>query len=250
MSTLSPDRWREISPYLDQVLSLPEQERAAWIETFRTEKPNLASLLQELLNEHSIVGREHFLEHATIGPADEHWLPGRTVGAYTLISPIGEGGMGSVWLAARNDGRFERRVAVKFLKFAVAAQGGAERFKREGRILGRLAHPHIAELIDAGVTANGEPFLVLEHIDGERIDEYCDRHMLDVGARITLFLDVLSAVAQAHANLIVHRDIKPSNVLIRKDGQVKLLDFGIAKLLADDTSPAAPTVSQQKEAGP
>jgi eukaryotic-like serine/threonine-protein kinase len=242
VSTLSPDRWREISPYLDQVLSLPEQERAAWIESFRDEKPNLVSLLQELLNEHSLVGREHFLEHGLIGPVNEQWLPGRKVGAYTLLSPIGEGGMGSVWLAERSDGRFERRVAIKFLKFAVAAQGGAERFKREGSILGRLAHPHIAELIDAGVTANGAPFLVLEHIDGERIDHYCDHRKLGVSARIALLLDVLSAVAQAHANLIVHRDIKPSNVLIRKDGQVKLLDFGIAKLLTDDTSPAAPTV--------
>jgi serine/threonine-protein kinase len=150
--------------------------------------------------------------------------------------------MGSVWLAERSDGRFERRVAVKFLHFSLIAQGGAERFQREGRILGQLAHPHIAELIDAGVTANGDPYLVLEHIEGEQVDDYCDRHKLDLNARIKLFLDVLDAVAHAHANLIVHRDIKPSNVLVRNDGQVKLLDFGIAKLLADDTNRAAVTM--------
>ena len=242
MSTLSPDRWQEISPYLDQVLSLPEQERAAWVDTFRTQRPDLADLLQELLLEHSALAREHFLERGPIQTANEVFSAGRTVGAYRLISPIGQGGMGSVWLAERSDGRFERRVAVKFLNFAVAAQGGAQRFKREGSILGRLAHPNIAELLDAGVTSNGEPYLVLEHVEGEPIDEYCDRRTLDVDARIHLFLDVLGAVAQAHANLIVHRDIKPSNVLVRNDGCVKLLDFGIAKLLANDASPALPSL--------
>ena len=139
--------------------------------------------------------------------------------------------MGSVWLAERNDGRFERRVAVKFLNIALMGKGGEERFKREGRILALLVHPHIAELIDAGVSQAGQPYLVLEHIEGDHIDRYCDQHRLPVEARIRLFLDVLRAVAKAHANLIVHRDLKPSNVLVRNDGQAKLLDFGIAKLL-------------------
>src|SRR5262245_32770171 len=97
----------------------------------------------------------------------ELFSAGQTIGAYRLVSPIGEGGMGSVWLAERSDGRFERRVAIKFLHFAVAAAGGADRFKREGRILGQLSHPHIAELIDAGITPGGAPYLVLEHIEGE-----------------------------------------------------------------------------------
>jgi serine/threonine-protein kinase len=116
------------------------------------------------------------------------------------------------------------------------------RFQREGRILGQLAHSHIAELIDAGVTRHGEPYLVLEYVEGEPIDEYCERHSLDIRARIRVFVDVLGAVAHAHANLIVHRDIKPSNVLVRSDGQVKLLDFGIAKLLADDGNPVVMTM--------
>ena len=142
--------------------------------------------------------------------------------------------MGSVWLGERTDGRFERRVAVKFLNLALLAQGGEERFKREGRILGRLSHPHIAELVDAGVSPSGLPYLVLEHVEGDHIDRYCDQQRLDVEARLYLFLDVAGAVVHAHTNLIVHRDLKPSNVLVSNDGQVKLLDFGIAKLLEGD----------------
>jgi len=234
MSTLSPESWQDVSPYLDQVLSVPENERAAWLESFRAQRPDLANLLGELLEEHRSLANEKFLERPPIPDTSGSSLPGQKIGAYTLISVIGRGGMGSVWLAERSDGRFERRVAVKFLNFSVAAAGGVERFKREGRILGQLTHPHIAELIDAGVTANGEPYLVLENVEGQHIDEYCDHHKLDVDGRIKLFLDVLGAVAHAHANLVVHRDLKPSNVLVRNDGQVKLLDFGIAKLLADD----------------
>jgi len=117
--------------------------------------------------------------------------------------------MGSVWLAERSDGRFDRQVAIKFLHFALASHGVAECFKREGRILAQLAHPHIAELIDADVTLNDEPYLVLEYVQGKQIDEYCDEQMLGLDARITLFLDVLAAVAHAHANLVIHRDIKP-----------------------------------------
>ena len=239
MHTLSPERWREVSPYLDQLLSLPETERRAWLESFRAQRPDLADLLQDLLEEQRALAQEKFLEQSPIQATFGSSLPGQKIGTYTLLSPIGQGGMGSVWLAERSDGRFERRVAIKFLRFSVAAQGGVERFKREGRILGRLAHPHIAELIDAGVTPNEEPYLVLENVQGEPIDAYCDRHKLDVEARIRLFLDVLEAVAHAHANLVVHRDLKPSNVLVTHDGKVKLLDFGIAKLLGDETNPAA-----------
>lgn len=249
MSTLSPENWKEISPYLDEALARPEAERAAWLESLRATKPELAAVLRKLLEEHQAASQERFLEGPPGPEMDDAALRGRVVGPYALLSPIGRGGMGSVWLAERGDGRFERRVAVKFLNFAVMAHGGAERFKREGRILGRLTHPHIAELIDAGVTPTGEPYLVLEYVEGDHIDRYCDDHKLDLDARIRLFLDVLSAVAQAHTNLIVHRDIKPSNVLVSKDGQVKLLDFGVAKLLEDDTSSASPTILTLEGAG-
>jgi len=243
MSTLNPERWREISPLLDRALSLSEIERSAWVESFRSERPELADVLEILLEEHRALAEERFLERLPAPTAIESSQAGQTVGAYRLMSPIGQGGMGSVWLAERSDGRFERRVAVKFLHFTLAASGSAERFKREGKILGQLQHPHIAELIDAGVTPSGEPYLVLEHVDGEAIDQYCDQRELTVEARISLFLDVINAVAHAHANLVVHRDIKPSNLLVRKDGQAKLLDFGIAKLLASDGNAGSATLS-------
>ena len=243
MSTLSPEQWQEISPYLDQAFSLPENERAVWLASFKAEKPDLAELLQKLLDEHRALGAKRFLEDSPMAyMMTQSFRAGQSIGAYKLLSPIGQGGMGHVWLAERVDGRFERRVAVKFLRFSVSTTGGAERFQREGRILGRLASPNIAELLDAGVTSNGEPYLVLEYVEGEPIDEYCDRQALDVRTRIHLFLDILGAVAQANANLIVHRDIKPSNVLVRNDGQVKLLDFGIAKLLAEEATSNLPTL--------
>ncbi len=193
----------------------------------------MASQIQELLDEHLAAEQEQegFLEDTLPVPAITQGLAGQTIGAYKLISLVGQGGMGSVWLAERSGSRFERHSALKFLNVALAGRCGEERFKREGTILGRLSHPNVAELVDAGVSGPGQPYLVLEYVDGEHIDQYCDRRQLDVEARIHLFLDVLLAVAHAHSNLIVHRDIKPSNVLVRKDGQVKPLDFGIAKLL-------------------
>jgi tetratricopeptide (TPR) repeat protein len=152
--------------------------------------------------------------------------------------------MGSVWLAERCDGRFDRRVAVKLLNIALVGRAVEERFRREGNFLAKVTHSHIARLIDAGVSAAGQPYLVLEHVNGEPIDRYCDERRLDVEARIGLFLDVLEAVAHAHANLIVHRDIKPANVLVSVDGEVKLLDFGIAKLLDDDAPWAGSRVAE------
>jgi len=250
MPQLQPEQWKEVSPYLDQALSLPETDRAQWLASFRERNPTLGDLLQTLLDDHHALAQNQFLEGQPVPNPPLASQPGKQIGAYKLISLIGEGGMGSVWLAERSDGRFERRVAVKFLRFSVGSRVGMERFKREGSIVGQLAHPHIAELMDAGVTSNGEPYLVLEYVEGEPIDVYCERRALDVDARIRLFLDVLAAVAQAHANLIVHRDIKPSNVLVRNDGQVKLLDFGIAKLLADDEHPATATAITREGGGP
>ncbi|MGA2988491.1 MAG: serine/threonine-protein kinase [Terriglobia bacterium] len=242
MSAFSREQWLEISPYLDQALSLPEEERAEWLANFRAQRSELGDALEALLEEHRALSQERFLEYQPEQPINDNSLPGEKLGPYKLISRIGEGGMGQVWLAERTDGRFERQVAVKLLHFAVGSRGAAERFQREGTILGQLRSPHIAELIDAGVTPKREPYLVLEYVKGKPIDEYCDEHMLGVAARSELFLDVLGAVAQAHANLIVHRDIKPSNVLVSSDGEVKLLDFGIAKLLADGASPGAATL--------
>jgi serine/threonine protein kinase/Tfp pilus assembly protein PilF len=231
MTRLSFDEWQSVSPYLDEVLGMEEEERSIWLSSLWSQNPSLAEKLEMLLSEHRALAGEGFLERRSVELPDESTPAGQTVGVYRLISQIGQGGMSSVWLAQRNDGRFERQVAVKFLNIALMGKIGEQRFKREGRILGLLIHPHIAELVDAGVSQAGQPYLVLEHIEGDHIDRYCDDRRLDLRSRVRLFHDVLGAVAQAHANLIVHRDLKPSNVLVRNEGQVKLLDFGIAKLL-------------------
>jgi serine/threonine protein kinase/tetratricopeptide (TPR) repeat protein len=241
MSTLSPDQWQALSPYLDDALAMTDDARATWLSSLREQDPVLGAQLQEFLDEHRMLVQEGFLETGSPAPPGRG-LAGQTIGPYTLISQIGQGGMGSVWLAQRSDGRFERQAAIKFVSIALAGRAAEERFKREGSLLGRLTHPHIAELLDAGVSSTGQPYLILEYVDGTAIDQYADEHKLDIDARIRLFLDVLAAVSHAHSNLIVHRDIKPSNVLVSREGQVKLLDFGIAKLLEAEGQTGAATL--------
>ena len=233
---LSADRWRALSPYLDDALGVPTRNRGAWLESIFARDAALARELQKLLAESDVIQGSRFLEEpVSLSPAAlTPSLVGQTIGAYRLVSPIGQGGMGSVWLAERCDGRFEAHVAVKLLNLALIGRAGEQRFRREGAILARLTHPNIARLTDAGVTSTGQPYLILEHIVGASIDRHCDERLLSVEARVRLFLDVLEAVIHAHANLIVHRDIKPANVLVTDDGRVKLLDFGIAKLLQGD----------------
>jgi len=155
----------------------------------------------------------------------------RIVGNYTLERSLGHGGMGSVWLARRSDGRFEGRAAIKFLDLTLVDAPGVERFRQEGDVLARLDHANIGHLFDAGVTDDGQPYLVLEYVEGEPLDRWCASHSLDVRARVRLFLEVLAAVAHAHSKLVLHRDLKPANILVTSDGRVKLLDFGTAKIL-------------------
>ena len=245
MSHLDRDRWRAVSERLDEALDLSENERPQWMAALHEQNPSLAEDLRVLLEEHEIVRRQRFLEESLpFRPAlsvenEKAAAPGpvpfesHTFGAYKLVSPLGHGGMGVVWLGERCDGQFEARAAVKLLDIGRFGRSGA-RFRREATILARVSHPNIAHVIDAGVSTDGQPYLVLELVDGQPIDRYCDERSLDVPSRIRLFLDVLGAVAHAHTQRIVHRDIKPSNVLVRTDGHVKLLDFGIAKLLERD----------------
>jgi serine/threonine protein kinase/Tfp pilus assembly protein PilF len=240
---MDPERWRHVSRHLDLALEMGPGARAAWLASLRVAEPAVAVDVEALLAEHRVLSDEGFLESSAFLDAPASTLAGLTVGGYTLESPIGQGGMGTVWRAVRTDGRFEGKAAVKLLNAALIGRTGEERFRREGSILARLTHPHIGRLIDAGVSGTGQPYLLLEYIDGRHIDRYCDEQRLGVEERLRLFLDVQSAVAHAHANLIVHRDLKPSNVLVTTDGQVKLLDFGIAKLIdAGDAAASRLTV--------
>ena len=241
MDRFTKPAWEAVSPLLDELLALGPDRCPARLAEIRLKDAGLADELASLLSEQSAVRREAFLEGGALDGQDALTLEGQTIGQYTLERPLAQGGMGAVWLARRSDGRFEGKVAVKFPNLSLLGGSGARRFQREGAILARLAHPHIARLLDAGLTGNGQPYLVLEYIEGETIDRFCDAHALDVRARVTLFLDVLSAVAEAHRNLILHRDIKPANILVSDAGRVKLLDFGIAKLLEGEAVPAQPT---------
>ena len=231
MRPIDRDLWQRISPILDRALELDAAERAAFVASVRQSSPELAGPLEDFLSDFDDVVAGRFLETPA---ADQRvTVSGQTVGAYTLERALGSGGMGSVWLGRRSDGRFEGNVAVKLLNLALLDAVGQERFKREGTLLARLSHPNIARLLDAGVSAAGQPYLVLEYIDGQPIDVFADERRLSVRQRIELILAVLDAVSHAHANLIVHRDLKPSNILVTADATVKLLDFGIARLLPD-----------------
>ena len=231
------DRWQALSPLLDEALDLDAGARSSWLTELERRDPDLASILERLLEEHERLRGSDFLQSSlTIDDTPGPSLAGQVVGPYALEAPLGVGGMGTVWRASRSDGRFEGCVAVKLLNLALLDRHGDQRFKREGTLLARLAHPHIARLHDAGVTATGQPYLVLEYVDGVRIDRYADERRLALRERLELFLQVADAVAYAHANLIVHRDLKPSNILVCPDGQVKLLDFGIARLLEENST--------------
>lgn len=234
MSIIDSKGWQQVSEHLDRVLELPEEERNAYVEELTRSDPHTGSSLARLLSAHRAQAYARFLSGSGPvrgEPAPSPQLVGQRIGPYVIEAEIGRGGMGSVWRARRADGRFEGLVAVKFLRAAWLGSAGEQRFKQEGLLLAKLNHPHIARLLDAGLFDGHQPYLVLEHVEGEPIDTYCAGHELDLHSRLRLFLDVLAAVSHAHTHLIVHRDIKPGNILVTRDGTVKLLDFGIAKLL-------------------
>jgi eukaryotic-like serine/threonine-protein kinase len=243
MSSLSESVYARLSPLLDQALDLPPEERTQWLDGLKRESASVVQALGEILLSGE-TWKGGGAEPAAVLPplasllAREPSLVGVRVGAWTLERPIGHGGMGSVWLATRADGRFEGSAAVKLLNLALIGPAGLERFRREGTALARLAHVNVARLLDAGVSDLRQPFLVLEYIDGEPIDVYAARATTGAEQRVQLMLQVLAAVGHAHAHLIVHRDLKPSNVLVTGDGTVKLLDFGIARLIASEGSSA------------
>ncbi len=255
---LDTGRWAALSPHLDRLLDVTGGQRAQALDALGQTDPALAAELAELLDHLGRLDDAGFMQQPALAAADpaqaSHAAPataGLAIGPYALVRELGQGGMGSVWLADRTDGRYRAQVAVKFLRTGRFDEGSTRRFAREGEILGRLDHPNIARLLDAGVTPGnagdaraalgfaGQPYLVLEYIDGQPIDLHCTAQGLDLRARVRLFMDVLAAVSHAHARLILHRDLKPSNILVTREGRVKLLDFGIAKLLADSQSTEA-----------
>lgn len=234
---LSAERWRALAPRLDEALALDHAGRDAWLAALALREPAVAADVADCLRSLGAADAQGFmatplLPHGTRGP--DAPVAGLAIGAYTLREPLGAGGMGSVWRAERSDGRYQGSVAIKLLHSGLLRPGLNERFRREGSILAKLSHPHIAHLLDAGVAPAGQPYLVLEHVRGEPIDAACDRRRLGIDARLALFLDVCDAVAHAHRNLVIHRDLKPTNVMLTHDGLVKLLDFGIARLVAAD----------------
>jgi eukaryotic-like serine/threonine-protein kinase len=239
-SWFSPGTWGRISSHLDRALDLQTGEREAWLSQLASTQPDIAETLRGALAELEAADTSGVLRSRppaliAMESGSRHSMIGRRIGAYRIERLIGRGGMGEVWLASRSDGRFEGECAIKLLDDSAFPRTLVTRFRREGRLLARLTHPNIARLLDAGATEEGRHYLVLEYVDGERIDDYCNGMALDIVERIRLLVEVVSAVAHAHSNCIVHRDLKPSNVLVTREGVAKLLDFGIAKLSSSDS---------------
>jgi serine/threonine protein kinase len=238
VTLLERDRWAALEPLLDEALDLPGSEQGPWLDRLRAAQPELAHELERLLRQDGAADQAGFL-----AGSPDTGLVGVVLGAYRLDRALGYGGMGSVWLGHRRDGPADQAAAIKILNLELVSQPGRVRFRREGAMLARLSHPGIARLLDAGVGASGQPYLVLEYVDGMPIDQFAEASALGQTDRLRLFLQVLAAVGHAHAHLIVHRDLKPSNILVTAAGTVKLLDFGIAKLLDGELAGTATTLT-------
>ena len=240
--------WPAISALLDEALALPAPARAAWLHARADLAPAQRAAVARILSRQAGVESGDFL--AALPPLMETLPPaaageaavGALVGPYRITAPLGRGGMSTVWRARRDDGQPARDIA---LKLPLWTWGGrfAERLARERDILATLEHAHIARLYDAGLDAAGRPWIAMELVDGMPIDAWCDDTHADVGGRIALLLQVCEAVAHAHARLVVHRDLKPGNIVVTPQGQVKLLDFGIARLVDGDAAGALTELS-------
>jgi serine/threonine-protein kinase len=227
MSAAYRDRVDEL---FEAALERPAAERSAWLHGAAAGDAELVREVEELLAAHELA--DGVLD-ANVADVMRRLEPDdtRRIGVYRVVRELGRGGMGVVYLAERDDGQFRRRVAVKLLRGNPDAEELRSRFIAERQILASLDHPNISQLLDGGITDGRLPYLVMEYVEGLPITQYCERHRLTVAERLRLFQDVCAAVHHAHRNLIIHRDLKPSNILVTPTGQVKLLDFGIAKLL-------------------
>lgn len=228
--TAAAPQWARVLALLDEALELDPARRDAWLATLRGDDTALAEQLRELLALHAANCSSRFMEHSPLDSGDD--LVGRQIGPYLIERLLGRGGMGSVWLARRNDGKFEGRAAIKVLERRGLGGNTASQIRHEASLLARLSHPHIGRLLDAGIRENGQSYLILEYVEGKPIDRYCRARSMPLDARLRLFVTILDAVSHAHAHLVVHRDIKPANVLVTSEGVVKLLDFGVASLQA------------------
>jgi serine/threonine protein kinase/tetratricopeptide (TPR) repeat protein len=220
---------RALRELFDAALECPIDERAAFLDESCAGDPVLRNELDQLLAGSEAAGA--FLERGLFDLAGPDGTIGQRVGPYELIRQIGVGGMGAVFLAARADDHFRKQVAVKLVRGGLASTDIVRRFRQERQILATLEHPNIARLMDGGTTEAGQPYVVMDYIEGQPIDQYCDEHALSLRERLRLFRIVCGAVQYAHQQLVVHRDLKSANILVTADGSPKLLDFGIAKLL-------------------
>ncbi|MFQ5571934.1 MAG: tetratricopeptide repeat protein [Rhodothermales bacterium] len=242
------DRWQQIEVLFAAALDRAPDERIAFLHQTCTDAA-LCAEVEALLNAHN--SAEGFLEDLDVEKATtllhdagDASLTGRLIGLYRVIRELGRGGMGVVYLAERADGHFEQQVALKLIKRGMDSEEIERRFLKERQILARLEHSNIARLLDGGVSDDGHPYFAMEYVDGVPLTAYCDDHKLDIDARLHLFQEVCSTVQYAHQNLVVHRDLKPSNILVTDDGRMKLLDFGIAKLLDTDADSGPETLTE------
>jgi eukaryotic-like serine/threonine-protein kinase len=239
--TITPDQWARVTELFDSLRARSPDERAAELRILAMTEPvvhaELVALLQADVDDSFLAGRAA-LDADQVAPDD---MLGRTIGTYRVQGVLGRGGMGIVYKGEHVDPALRKSVAIKTLALGAASPQLAWRFAREREILARLSHPNIAALYDGGMTADGRQYLVMEYVDGQRIDTWCDQRQLNVAQRIDVFRQVCAAVQFAHSNLIVHRDLKPGNIFVTTDGTVKLLDFGIAKLVTvrDDVQAVA-----------
>ena len=237
------ENWQTIKDTLIEVLDLDPSGRRAYLDNAHLSaevRAEVESLLTQEDNAQDFMSltASGFARELFDGGYSAESLINQKIGIYEIVSELGLGGMGAVYLAMRRDGKFEQKVAIKMLKREFNTEKIRHNFKREKEILAALSHPNIATLLDAGTTDDGIPYLVMEYIEGEPIDKYCQTRSLSLNARLKLFNRICDAVAFAHRSLIVHRDLKPSNILVTRDGEAKLLDFGISKLLDAETEDA------------
>jgi serine/threonine protein kinase/cytochrome c-type biogenesis protein CcmH/NrfG len=237
---MTQSEWQKVQELFNGALDLPEDERESWLagqDVNQTVRDEVQTLLESLRRQDDLVPAEARARARTASAVPEQLSPSLQAdrfGAYRLLQLAGRGGTSAVYLGERSDGLFDRKVAVKVLATVVGGEDFLRRFQNEGKLLGDLRHPNIATLLDGGLSSDGHPYLVLDWIEGERIDRYSDARKMPVGERLKLFRQVCEAVDFAHQRNVLHRDLKPANILVTAEGVVKLLDFGTAALVTGD----------------